>query len=102
VVSRVNFLDTAPDRIDDVARVVREIVHPGIRDEAGTSATSSSETRRREGHSGSRCGGAAKRGRRATRKRVRSVLASSRRPAGRCARSKASTSCSLTFEGSKR
>jgi quinol monooxygenase YgiN len=35
VVSRVNFLDTAPDRIDDVARVVREIVHPGIRDEAG-------------------------------------------------------------------
>jgi hypothetical protein len=31
----VNFLDTAPDRIDDVARVVREIVHPGIRDEAG-------------------------------------------------------------------
>jgi Antibiotic biosynthesis monooxygenase len=35
VVSRVNFLDTAPDGIDDVARVVREIVHPGIRDEAG-------------------------------------------------------------------
>jgi quinol monooxygenase YgiN len=35
VVSRVNFLGTAPDRIDDVARVVREIVHPGIRDEGG-------------------------------------------------------------------
>jgi hypothetical protein len=35
VVSRVNFLETEPDRIADVARVVREIVHPGIRDEPG-------------------------------------------------------------------
>jgi hypothetical protein len=35
VVSRVNFLETTPDRIGDVARVVREIVHPGIRDEGG-------------------------------------------------------------------
>src|SRR6266496_165002 len=35
MVSRVNFLDAAPDRIDDVARVVREVVHPGIREEAG-------------------------------------------------------------------
>jgi hypothetical protein len=35
VVSRVNFLETAPDRIDDIARVMREVVHPGIRDEAG-------------------------------------------------------------------
>jgi hypothetical protein len=35
VVSRVNFLQTAPNRIDDVARVVREIVHPGIREEDG-------------------------------------------------------------------
>jgi Antibiotic biosynthesis monooxygenase len=35
VVSRVNFLETASDRIDDVARVVREVVHPGIRDEGG-------------------------------------------------------------------
>jgi quinol monooxygenase YgiN len=35
LVSRVNFLETKPDRIDDVARVVREVVHPGIRDEAG-------------------------------------------------------------------
>jgi hypothetical protein len=35
VVSRVNFLETAPDRVDDVARVVREVVHPGIRDEGG-------------------------------------------------------------------
>jgi hypothetical protein len=35
VVSRVNFLETAPGRIDDVARVVREVVHPGIRDEGG-------------------------------------------------------------------
>jgi hypothetical protein len=35
VVSRVNFLETAPDRFDDVARVVREVVHPGIRDERG-------------------------------------------------------------------
>jgi Antibiotic biosynthesis monooxygenase len=34
-VSRVNFLETAPDRIDDVARVVREIVHPGISGEPG-------------------------------------------------------------------
>jgi quinol monooxygenase YgiN len=35
VVSRVNFLATAPDRIGDVARVVREVVHPGIREEKG-------------------------------------------------------------------
>ena len=33
--SRVNFLETAPERIDDVARVVRDIVHPGIREEPG-------------------------------------------------------------------
>ena len=33
--SRVNFLQTTPDRIDDVRRVVREVVHPGIRDEPG-------------------------------------------------------------------
>ena len=33
--SRVNFLETAPERMDDVARVVREVVHPGIRDEPG-------------------------------------------------------------------
>ncbi|MDQ3876674.1 MAG: antibiotic biosynthesis monooxygenase [Actinomycetota bacterium] len=35
MVSRVNFLQVEPDRIGDVARAVREIVHPGIRDEAG-------------------------------------------------------------------
>jgi Antibiotic biosynthesis monooxygenase len=35
VLSRVNFLQTTPERIDDVARVVRDVVHPGIRDEAG-------------------------------------------------------------------
>ena len=34
MVSRVNFLETEPDRIDDVARVVREVVHPGISDES--------------------------------------------------------------------
>jgi hypothetical protein len=35
VFSRVNFLETAPERTDDVARVVRDVVHPGIRDEGG-------------------------------------------------------------------
>jgi hypothetical protein len=35
VVSRVNFLETTPDRIEDVARVVREVVHPGISGEPG-------------------------------------------------------------------
>lgn len=35
MVSRVNFLETEPDRIGDVARVVREVVHAGIREEAG-------------------------------------------------------------------
>jgi quinol monooxygenase YgiN len=35
MVSRVNFLETEPGRIGDVARVVREVVHPGIREEAG-------------------------------------------------------------------
>jgi Antibiotic biosynthesis monooxygenase len=33
--SRVNFLETAPDRMPDVARVVRGVVHPGISHEAG-------------------------------------------------------------------
>jgi Antibiotic biosynthesis monooxygenase len=35
VFARVNFLETAPERIADVARVVRDVVHPGIRDETG-------------------------------------------------------------------
>jgi hypothetical protein len=35
VVSRVNFLQAERDRIGDVARAVREIVHPGIREEDG-------------------------------------------------------------------
>jgi hypothetical protein len=35
VVSRVNFLETEPGRVDDVARVVREVVHPGISGEDG-------------------------------------------------------------------
>ena len=35
MVSRVNFLETEPGRIDDVARVVREVVHPGISGEDG-------------------------------------------------------------------
>jgi hypothetical protein len=33
--SRVNFLQTTPDRLGDVGRVVREVVHPGIRSEPG-------------------------------------------------------------------
>ena len=33
--SRVNFLETTPERVDDVAQVVRDVVHPGIRDEPG-------------------------------------------------------------------
>ena len=33
--SRVNTLQTAPDRIDDVARAVRDLVHPGISAEPG-------------------------------------------------------------------
>jgi hypothetical protein len=33
--SRVNTLQTAPDRIDDVARAVRNLVHPGIKVEPG-------------------------------------------------------------------
>ena len=35
MVSRVNFLQAAPERIEDVARVVRDIVHPGIREVGG-------------------------------------------------------------------
>lgn len=35
MVSRVNFLETESHRIDDVARVVREVVHPGISEESG-------------------------------------------------------------------
>ena len=33
--SRVNLLDVTPDRMDDVARVVRDIVHPAISNESG-------------------------------------------------------------------
>src|SRR6266487_4840000 len=33
--SRVNTLQTDPTRIADVARAVRELVHPGIREEPG-------------------------------------------------------------------
>jgi hypothetical protein len=35
VFARVNFLQTTSERIADVARVVRDVVHPGIRDETG-------------------------------------------------------------------
>jgi hypothetical protein len=35
VFARVNFLQTTSERITDVARVVRDVVHPGIRDETG-------------------------------------------------------------------
>ena len=35
MVSRVNFLETTPGRIEDVARVVRDLVHPGISGEQG-------------------------------------------------------------------
>jgi len=31
----VNRLQTRPERLADVARVVRDVVHPGIRDESG-------------------------------------------------------------------
>lgn len=33
--ARVNFLQTTSGRIPDVATVVRDVVHPGIRDETG-------------------------------------------------------------------
>ena len=33
--ARVNFLQTTSERIADVAKVVRAVVHPGIRDETG-------------------------------------------------------------------
>jgi hypothetical protein len=35
VVSRVNTLQTTAERLADVARVVRDVVHPGIREEPG-------------------------------------------------------------------
>jgi hypothetical protein len=35
MLSRVNFLETAPNRIDDVTRVVREVVHPAVSAERG-------------------------------------------------------------------
>ena len=35
MLARVNVLETTPDRIADVAQVVRDIVHPGIRGEDG-------------------------------------------------------------------
>jgi hypothetical protein len=35
VFSRVNFLQTTPERLGDVARVVRDVVHPGISGEPG-------------------------------------------------------------------
>lgn len=35
MVSRVAFLDTPPDRIDDVERVVRDVVDAALREEEG-------------------------------------------------------------------
>jgi hypothetical protein len=35
VFARVNFLQTTSERIADVGAVVRDVVHPGIRDETG-------------------------------------------------------------------
>lgn len=35
MLSRVNVLETDPDRLNDVARVVREVVHPAISAERG-------------------------------------------------------------------
>ena len=35
MLSRVNFLQTTPDRLGDVGRVVRDVVHPGSRGEPG-------------------------------------------------------------------
>jgi hypothetical protein len=35
VVSRVNFLETTPERIGDVQQVVRDVVHPAICEEEG-------------------------------------------------------------------
>jgi hypothetical protein len=35
MLSRVNFLETDSARIDDVARVVRDVVHPAISSESG-------------------------------------------------------------------
>jgi hypothetical protein len=35
VFARVNVLETTPERIADVAHVVRDVVHPGIRGETG-------------------------------------------------------------------
>jgi hypothetical protein len=35
VFARVNFLQTTSERLADVATVVRDVVHPGIRDEPG-------------------------------------------------------------------
>jgi Antibiotic biosynthesis monooxygenase len=35
VFARVNFLQTTPERITDVATAVRDIVHHGIREETG-------------------------------------------------------------------
>jgi hypothetical protein len=35
VFARVNFLQTTSAHIADVAQVVRDVVHPGIRDETG-------------------------------------------------------------------
>ena len=96
MVSRLNFLETAPDRIDDVTRVIRELVHPGIREEGGYVGyivLGDRETGRR---SASRCGRTGKRGRRATQSRIRSGLGSSRGRAGRCGRSKLTTSSSST------
>jgi Antibiotic biosynthesis monooxygenase len=35
VFSRVNLLETTPERITDVQRVVRDVVHPAISEESG-------------------------------------------------------------------
>jgi quinol monooxygenase YgiN len=100
VVSRVNFLEAAPERIEDVARVVRDIVHPGIREEGGYVGyivLGDRETGRVLGVTLWE-NGEAREASDATARQIRPR--SNRRRAGRCGRSKDTTSCSSTFEPS--
>jgi len=96
MVSRVNFLETTPERIDDVARVVREIVHPGIHEEPGYVGYIVLGDRESGKALGVTLWASAEERARATRRLGRSARASKRAPAARCAPSSTTRSCSST------
>ena len=102
MVSRVNFLETTPDRIEDVARVVREVVHPGISGEPGYVGYIVLGDRQSGNALGVTLWETDEARKSSERRLERSGRASKRAPAERCATSGSTTSFSSTCEWSRK